>query len=231
MRKGFTLAEVLITLGIVGIVAVLTIPSVMKNYKNRLYTAQLEKAYAQIADAAQNIMHDEHVDNFYETKAIGENKCAGGTCTSGTAYFLSNYFKTVKKDCANGDDDELCIAGHNPSSYKYISGTDAGGVGATVYCIQMASGAAICGSHNSDLKCTSLLVDVNGQAEPNIVGRDVFSMDIHKDGSISDYRSGCVDNNAGCSADRCNAGGGANIYESSCGCLNAVIESGWKMVY
>ena len=45
MKQGFTLSEVLITLGIVGIVAVLTIPGVMKNYKNRLYTAQLEKVY------------------------------------------------------------------------------------------------------------------------------------------------------------------------------------------
>ena len=31
MKQGFTLSEVLITLGIVGIVAVLTIPGVMKN--------------------------------------------------------------------------------------------------------------------------------------------------------------------------------------------------------
>ena len=43
MKKGFTLSEVLITLGIVGVVAVLTVPGVMKNYKSRLYTAQLQK--------------------------------------------------------------------------------------------------------------------------------------------------------------------------------------------
>ena len=36
-KFGFTLSEVLITLGIVGIVAALTIPAIMKNYKNRLY--------------------------------------------------------------------------------------------------------------------------------------------------------------------------------------------------
>lgn len=42
-KFGFTLSEVLITLGIIGIVAVLTIPAVMKNYRNRLYVAQLQK--------------------------------------------------------------------------------------------------------------------------------------------------------------------------------------------
>ena len=36
MNKGFTLSEILISLGIVGIVAVLTVPGVMKNYQNRL---------------------------------------------------------------------------------------------------------------------------------------------------------------------------------------------------
>ncbi len=234
MRKGFTLAEVLITLGIVGIVAVLTIPSVMKNYKNRLYTSQLEKVYAQISDATQAIMNDEHVDSFYETKANGTEKCTDNTkqtCTGGLPYFLSNYFETVKKNCASGDADELCVAGSTTSSYKYIDGSNAGGIGSGTYCVQLASGATICGFHNPANKCTSLAVDVNGQAAPNIAGRDLFSMDIHKDGSLSDYGSGCADNAFGCTADRCNAGGGGSVYESACGCVTAVIEAGWKMEY
>ena len=73
MKKGFTLSEVLITLGIVGVVAVLTVPGVMKNYKSRLYTAQLQKAYAQIADSVQAMMNDQHVDNFYESTIANAN--------------------------------------------------------------------------------------------------------------------------------------------------------------
>lgn len=34
-RYGFTLAEVLITLGIIGVVAALTIPTLIQNYKDR----------------------------------------------------------------------------------------------------------------------------------------------------------------------------------------------------
>ena len=49
MKKGFTLSEILITLTIVGVVAALTVPAVMKNYRNRLYVAQLQKTYAQIS--------------------------------------------------------------------------------------------------------------------------------------------------------------------------------------
>lgn len=36
MKKAFTLAEVLITLGIIGVVAALTMPSVINSTKNRL---------------------------------------------------------------------------------------------------------------------------------------------------------------------------------------------------
>ena len=35
-KKGFTLAEVLITLSIIGIIAMLTVPSIMKNYRYKL---------------------------------------------------------------------------------------------------------------------------------------------------------------------------------------------------
>ncbi len=37
MTKGFTLAEVLITLGIIGVVAMLTIPNLVANYQSDTY--------------------------------------------------------------------------------------------------------------------------------------------------------------------------------------------------
>lgn len=43
MKKGFTLAEVLITLGIIGIVAQATIPTLVSSYQNQVYTTKLKK--------------------------------------------------------------------------------------------------------------------------------------------------------------------------------------------
>ena len=47
MKKNlaFTLAEVLITLAIIGVVAALTIPTVVTNYKKKTYVTQLKKTY------------------------------------------------------------------------------------------------------------------------------------------------------------------------------------------
>lgn len=48
MRKfdGFTLAEVLITLGIIGVVAALTLPALVQNYRNQVVETRLKKVYS-----------------------------------------------------------------------------------------------------------------------------------------------------------------------------------------
>ena len=43
MKKGFTLAEVLITLGVIGIVAVMTIPTLVQSYEEKATVAKLKK--------------------------------------------------------------------------------------------------------------------------------------------------------------------------------------------
>ncbi len=51
MKKGFTLAEVLITLGVIGIVAALTIPSLISNHNKSVTAARLSKAYNTVSNA------------------------------------------------------------------------------------------------------------------------------------------------------------------------------------
>lgn len=51
MKKAFTLAEVLITLGIIGVVAAMTIPTLIAKYQERQIVSQLTKAYAVLSNA------------------------------------------------------------------------------------------------------------------------------------------------------------------------------------
>ena len=58
-RPAFTLAEVLITLGIIGVVAAMTIPTVMTNYKKSQIEARLKKLYTVMNQAVTlSIAHD-----------------------------------------------------------------------------------------------------------------------------------------------------------------------------
>ncbi len=213
MKKGFTLSEVLITLGIVGLIAALTIPAVMKNYKNRLYVSQLQKVYSQLSDATKSVISDENANNFYETTAGVVNSCSdanNGKCEKGPGFFLNNYFKPLKRNCGDPTKTGTCVA----ATYKSITGADAGKL-AGDYCIQTTNSAVICMASPKD-GFSHIYVDVNGTSEPNITGRDAFSMTIQSDGTITDYKD--------TDADKCST-------PSSAGCLNKIIDAGWKMEY
>ena len=72
-KFGFTLAEVLITLGIVGVVAAMTIPNVVKNYKAIVLRSQLNKAYSSFAQATQMILTQEFDNtNQFENISVSE---------------------------------------------------------------------------------------------------------------------------------------------------------------
>ena len=49
--QAFTLAEILITLGIIGVVAAMTIPTLIKNYQKKQTVVQYKKTYSEIAQA------------------------------------------------------------------------------------------------------------------------------------------------------------------------------------
>ena len=57
-RYGFTLAEVLITLGIIGIVAAMTIPSLVANYRKKQFQSGLNKGYSVLLQALDRYKED-----------------------------------------------------------------------------------------------------------------------------------------------------------------------------
>ncbi len=56
--KGFTLAEVLITIGIIGVVSAITIPTLIQSYKDRIVETRLQKIYSVMNQAIQRAEAD-----------------------------------------------------------------------------------------------------------------------------------------------------------------------------
>ena len=91
LKNGFTLAEVLITLGIIGVVAALTIPTLIGNYQKKEVAVRLQKMYNTIQNAISQaelengpsetwIFKDEtESKNFYDTQIKSKMKCAKTT--------------------------------------------------------------------------------------------------------------------------------------------------------
>ena len=67
-NSGFTLAEILITLGIVGVVAAMTIPTLMMNYQAKIWEARLKKAYSVSVNACERMLVEENVSASNETR-------------------------------------------------------------------------------------------------------------------------------------------------------------------
>ena len=87
-RHAFTLAEVLVTLGIIGVVSAMTVPSLMQNYQRQSYVVQLHKVYNELSQALLRYQTDKNAVNITE---------AGLNSTAAVQSFIENYMKVVAK--------------------------------------------------------------------------------------------------------------------------------------
>lgn len=99
-RFGFTLAEVLITLGIIGVVAAMTMPTLMNQTNGAQYKAAYKKALSAIGQAITlNVALDG--GNFYDTVAGGGTSASADQTTANTiANILSTRMNVVSSSNA-----------------------------------------------------------------------------------------------------------------------------------
>lgn len=91
-RKGFTLAEVLITLGIIGVVATLTMPSIINNIQKTILKNQFKKAYSLfsqgVMQAQVNLGGAVNCSFYKDGRQTCKTKCTNrneyGSCTAYT---------------------------------------------------------------------------------------------------------------------------------------------------
>ncbi len=217
---GFTLAEVLVTLGIIGVVSAMTVPSLMQNYQRQSYVTQLHKVYNELSQALVQYQTDKNAVNLTEA----------GLTTNDAAYnFFHKYFKVVK-ECESMND---CFA----DEYKSIQGSIVSSYNRAAKSFVLASGASIRVSYapeGSNFKLLNVGIDVIGKKGPNILGRDFIFFAIYKNGLIDDYTND-VNDNAPLTKEardnmfntQCNAGAPANSW----GCFGKILNDNWQMTY
>ena len=232
----FTLAEVLVTLGIIGVVSAMTVPTLMQNYQRQSYVTQLHKVYNELTQAFLQFKNDRNAIWLSE---------AGHVRHQDMMPFMKQYFKVVQ-DC--GKTSTPCFA----SSYKNLSGSTfeltTKDEDATYYGV-LASGASFgiksdgidTGTNYTDDFLYRIAIDVNGQKGPNIYGRDLFILYIFSDGVVDAYRVNpdCRENN------NCTLGANPSehrekLYESCAsstgntwhdGCFARILNDNWQMNY
>ena len=81
-KVAFTLAEVLVTLGIIGVVAALTLPTVINKVQSMILKNQFKKAYSSLLNAINLVQKDEPVACWYWDK----KSYASAVCTKRNEY-------------------------------------------------------------------------------------------------------------------------------------------------
>ena len=89
-KRGFTLAEVLITLGIIGVVAALTAPALVMSSRNEANAAKLSVVVSNLENAFNNAIAQEGADNLYGTRMWRRAPVAGGDGAAGIPEFVGN---------------------------------------------------------------------------------------------------------------------------------------------
>lgn len=163
MRKviAFTMAEVLITLGIIGVVATMTLPGVIRRYRETVVINQLKKVYAELYQAIQ--MSEVNNGSFRDWDYTLSN-------ARFAELYIMPYLAKPYTECKL-----KCFA---ESTYpKTPANKDFTSVGVKYRYRDKLIAINVNNTQTdsvNDIKYASFLIDINGNRGESIVGKDVF---------------------------------------------------------
>lgn len=161
-KMAFTLAEVLITLGIIGVVAALTMPALIGNYRKVQTVTKLKKAYSSLQQSVQ-------------MSQFKYGDIANWDWTLDAEEFFKFYLSSnlsVIKFCSNGDN--TCWSEDGAfmlSGGKYYDSPLTNG-----WIKMILSDGTFIALQKQDNNHIHLNLDLNGSVRPNTLGIDIFVM-------------------------------------------------------
>ena len=165
-KAAFTLAEVLITLGIIGVVAAMTMPSLIQNYQEKATVTKLKKCYSLVSQAYVSILNDEGGsdtlqagDDLEMMEKFGKYLKYQKTCGRNKGCFPNVTYKSVTGNGYNKWEDDTT----DRSRAILTDGT-----------LIMFNKSAMWGGNEGNYLYAQIYVDINGCKGPNQLGRDFF---------------------------------------------------------
>lgn len=186
-KIGFTLAEVLITLGIIGVVAALTLPTLIQRQQEKATVTALKKFYSSFSQAYMRAIQENGTpDTWYEN---GETRNSKEACLTAMNKIIP-YMKTTKVCGA----EKGCF---KDITYKTIDNSDALNINQNTYLARFITSDGMSVFINSfgpeamsfgegilSKGYLAVTVDVNGFKKPNSFGADTFTFEATETGVL-----------------------------------------------
>lgn len=164
-KSGFTLSEVLITLTIIGVVAALTLPTLVQNIQQKILISRWKKAYADINQAFELVKSQDEFDKYYNCQ---EYQCYQNVVNLVIQQYVSK----------TGNLGGTGIAGK--ANYKTILGDNFIAF-PTFHAAYNVKDITIYPWYYLPHRAT-IYIDVNGaKNKPNVLGKDLFALEIVND--------------------------------------------------
>ncbi len=169
-KLGFTLAEVLITLGIIGIVSAMTIPTLINNYQKKVTVTRLQQTYAILNQALKL----SQVDNGFMDTWKYPTEQSFETMETFVKKYILPYVK-VGKTCEKSETND-CLR----TETYFLDGKHSDPAGNqssdSAYRFILQNGVAVTLYPSDAGSLISITVDINASAKPNTYGKDIFRM-------------------------------------------------------
>ena len=186
-KAAFTLAEVLITLGIIGIVAAMTIPTLISNYTKKETVSKLKQSYSILAQSITRAQVDNGDVSNWGLAYIYESSIGSLDQKEILTNFFNTYLKPyVKVSEVYGYTNPILL----PRPYSHSIPNSTVVMQSALYWFTLSNNVLVgiglgtgCFERDNDGNClkrgyTNIIfkTDVNGFNSPNIIGKDVFLM-------------------------------------------------------
>ena len=181
------MAEVLITLGIIGVVAALTLPSLIQKYQDQVLENQLKKMYSTLSQGIQKAMADDGVSNFYDTELF-QSCTYPKSRTNACVQMVKKYFNVVAVKKEKREyyvdviqtkyiDGKTVFIGRDKSKRRLSSVPFSGYNDFPFYVLADGSEFKFHSYLNYyGYDSGSFYIDTNGEKGPNVPGFDMFSI-------------------------------------------------------
>lgn len=190
-ETGFTLAEVLIAIVIIGVIATMTIPYIINTTKDKETVSRLNKTYSTLSQALNS---SKAFNGDFSTWAMMDNNT--NSISDAFDFYVQPHLKTIKV-CVETEGCWSTIPTKSFNGSTTATGASTKGIGTNVVSFILADGTFVSMDvYGNSIETTfgvvenliyptlTFATDLNGDKGPNQLGKDVFTFVVVQNGLV-----------------------------------------------